>query len=74
MAYSYHEVETHALSLKPDERAHLLEKLIESFEPATKIESAWIAEALRRRQDVQDGKVKLIPGDEVLAQLRDRLV
>ena len=56
------------------ERAHfLLEKLIESFEPATEIETAWVAEALRRRKDVQSGKVTLVSGDEAVSRLKDQL-
>ncbi|MBC8245683.1 MAG: addiction module protein [Verrucomicrobia bacterium] len=30
----------------------------------------WAAEAIRRRDDVRDGRVKTVPGDEALAQVR----
>jgi hypothetical protein len=33
----------------------------------------WIAEARRRRDDVRSGRVKTIPGDEALAQVRRAL-
>lgn len=73
MANTYHEVEAQALSLQAEDRAHLLERLIESFEPATKIEAAWVAEAIRRRDEVKSGKVSLLSGDEVVAGIKARL-
>ncbi|TAJ93967.1 MAG: hypothetical protein EPO31_07245 [Gammaproteobacteria bacterium] len=73
MTISYHEIEAEALKLQPADRAHLLERLIESFEPASEIQAAWVAEAIRRREDVRSGKATLIPGDEVLAKIRARI-
>ena len=73
MAISYREIEAEALRLEPADRAHLLERLIESFEPASEIQDAWVAEALRRQQEVRAGKVALVPGDEALARLQARL-
>ena len=73
MAISYHEIEAEALKLQPVDRAHLLERLLESFEPASEIQAAWVTEAIRRREEVRSGKVALIPGDEVLAQIRARI-
>jgi len=36
-------------------------------------ESLWSAEAERRQQEVREGRVKLVPGDEVKALL-DRVL
>ncbi len=74
MAISYQEIESEALRLQPADRAHLLERLIQSFEPASEVQDAWVAEALRRRDEVQSGKVALVSGDEALARIRDRLL
>jgi len=38
-----------------------------------KIDRAWRAEAKRRRDDVRAGKMRTIPADEALKQVRDAL-
>lgn len=73
MAAPLHEIEAQVLNLGSAERAFLLERLIESFEPDTKTEQAWIAEALRREADVKAGKSKMAPGVEALARVRARI-
>lgn len=64
-----------AMQLSPASRAELAEKLVESldFAESDEIQKLWIEEAIRRRDDVRSGKVKPIPGEEVLAEVR-RLV
>ncbi len=56
-------------------RALLADKIVESldFAEADEIQSAWAAESVRRRDEVRSGKVKPIPGEQVLAEVR-RLV
>ncbi len=73
MAHTYHEIEAEALGLKADERALLLERLIQSFEPGNAIEAAWVSEALRRRQKILDGKAATLSGETFLSGLKDRL-
>lgn len=53
-------------------RALLAEKLVESLEFDTDptIQTAWVAEAKRRRDQVREGSVQLIPGEEASAQVR----
>jgi len=34
------------------------------------IEHLWVLEATRRLEEIESGKVKAIPGDEVLAEVR----
>ncbi len=60
------------LSLPSASRAILADKLIESleFEIDTSIQSAWSSEAKKRR----DGSVRVIPGDDALAQVRNSIV
>ncbi|MBK6999349.1 MAG: addiction module protein [Rhodoferax sp.] len=67
------DLEAEVLNLGATERAHLLERLIESFEPSSKIKDAWVSEALRREAEVQAGKVSLVPGQEAVARVRARL-
>ena len=67
------ELEAQVLSLGPTDRARLLERLIDSFEPESNVHEAWIAEARRRRDEVQSGQVAAIPGDEAVARIRARI-
>ena len=62
-----------ALSLAPEDRAKLVERLIASFEPRSPAEVAWLEAANARREDVRAGKVAMVPGDEALARVRARL-
>ena len=68
-----HDLEAEALSLPPEDRARLLERLIASFEPKSRAQKAWMALALRRQEEVQSGSIAMAPGDEVLARVRARL-
>lgn len=67
------ELEAQALSLPPEDRAHLLERLIASFEPESRVQGAWIAEALRREAQANAGEVNMVPGPEALARMRARI-
>jgi Putative addiction module component len=60
------------LSLPSASRALLADKLVESLEFDTDlaIQSLWVTEAKRRRDEVRDGAVQIIPGEEALAQVR----
>ena len=60
------------LSLPSASRALLADKLVESLEFDTDptIQAVWVTEAKRRRDEIQDGSVQPIPGEEALAQVR----
>lgn len=62
-----------ALSLPPEDRAKLIERLIASFEPKSPAQSAWLQLAVSRRDEVRAGKVAMAPGEEALARVRARL-
>lgn len=68
-----HDLEAEVLGLPPEERARLLELLLASFEPRSKSQQAWLELAARRREDVRQGKVAMLPGDEALARVRARI-
>jgi putative addiction module component (TIGR02574 family) len=64
-----------ALSLSADDRAEIVDSLLVSIdeERAAEIEAAW-AEVIKRRIDqIDTGQVKLIPSDEVMRSMRERL-
>jgi hypothetical protein len=60
------------LSLPSASRALLADKLVESleFDTDSTIQAIWLSEAKRRRDEVRDGSVQPIPGEEALAQVR----
>jgi putative addiction module component (TIGR02574 family) len=68
-----HELEAEVLSLAAPDRARILERLIESFDRDTKVDEAWLDEALRREAEVVSGKVAMVPGHEALARIRAQL-
>lgn len=60
------------LSLPSESRALLADKLVESleFDADSEIQAVWVTEAKRRRDEVRDGSVQPIPGEDALAQIR----
>ncbi len=60
------------LSLPNESRELLADKLVESleFDTDSAIQEVWITEAKRRRDEVRDGAVQPIAGEEALAQVR----
>ena len=61
-------IEEDALLLPPDLRAALAERLLASLEPDPEIEKHWLAQAARRAAEIDQGLVKLVPGDQVMQQ------
>ena len=61
-----------ALSLPSNVRLSLVERLLTSLNlPIDKeINRLWAEEAERRVSQIEEGKAKLIPGEEVLAKIR----
>ena len=69
------EVLEKALSLSTQDRSLLIDRLIASLdeEPAEEgVEAAWDDEIKRRIDDIRSGRVKTIPGEEVLGRLKAR--
>ena len=64
-----------AMALPPEARAELTERLVESLgqDISPEITSEQLAEVRRRIAQVESGEVKLIPGDEALARVRNLL-
>lgn len=73
MSTSLFELEVQVLGLGPAERAHLLGRLIDSFEPESQVRDAWDAEARRRHEEVKSGQVTPVPGAEAVARIRARI-
>ncbi len=64
-----------AEQLSAPERAELADRLVESLakQIPAEIEAAQLNEVRQRIAQVESGEVKLIPGDEALAQVRSIL-
>ncbi len=73
MSTSVHELEAEILSLPPEDRALLLERLLASFEPRSAAQAAWMELAQQRQESARNGSVTLVPGREALARVRARL-
>ena len=69
------QIAAEALTLPSEQRALLADRLVESLDAAevSRIDRLWATEAKRRRDEVRDGSVKTIPGDEALARVRHSL-
>jgi putative addiction module component (TIGR02574 family) len=55
-------------TLSTQERGMLIDRLIESLDEGPS-EEAWAGEILRRVDDIRAGKIKTIPGEQVLREL-----
>jgi len=67
-----------ALRLARSERAELAATLLRSLDdvafgpPDEDYDEAWSAEIQRRVQEIDEGKAKLVDGDQALADLRSK--
>ncbi len=66
-------VEAEAMKLSPRDRADLADRLWLSVNSREEIESAWNAEIERRVADMEAGRTKAIPGEQVFAGVREMI-
>jgi putative addiction module component (TIGR02574 family) len=60
-----------ARALPPEERVRLAEELLATVhEVDPEIEAAWDEEIKRRIAEIDSGKAKLVPAEEVFAEVR----
>ena len=64
-----------ALSLPPDERAALAEKLLLSLDEPTdsELERSWLSEAAHRARELDRGDVQAVPAEDVRRKARSLL-
>ena len=63
-----------ALVLPTDERTDLARELLASLDGEDeKAAEAWRDELVRRAEEVRDGRVQLVDGDQAFERLRQRL-
>ena len=68
----FERVTDQAMKLPGESRARLADLLVESLESGEvgEIDRLWITEAKRRRDEVREGHVKSIAGDEARRKVR----
>jgi putative addiction module component (TIGR02574 family) len=65
------ELSQKALELPTEERVRLAERLLATVhEVDPEVEAAWDVEIQRRLAEIDDGTAKLIPAEEVFAEVR----
>ena len=62
------------LALPPEARAEVAEQLLQSLENGdhAEIDAEWVAEIERRIDDLDSGRMKTIPGEDVFARIFSR--
>ena len=75
MATEIERIEKEIHSLSTTEKAYLVRSLIEDLDDVedTASEKLWAEEAARRFKSYRDGKIKVVPGDEAMQRVRQRL-
>ena len=71
---TFEDLHAEALKLTPEAKTNLAHDLVMSLGGLSPeaIHDLWLAEAERSDDEMEQGKVQGIPGDEVLARLRAR--
>lgn len=78
MSVMLEDLVSRALQLSPKERGELIHRLIVSLDSELvdtpeAVAKAWDAEIARRVADMEAGKTKWIPADEVMTRLRAKV-
>ena len=72
MASAVDIIEEQIRALSTPDKEALLRVLLEELDgpPNPEVEAAWLAEVQRRDEELDSGKAKCIPAEEVFARLR----
>lgn len=65
------ELSRKALALSPEDRLRLAEELLATVQDVdADVDAAWDEEIKRRLAEIDDGTAKLVPAEEVFAEVR----
>lgn len=72
MSMTIEQLAEEALALPSESRALLADRIVESLDVGelSDLDQLWGAEAKRRRDEVREGSVKTIPGEEAFLKVR----
>ena len=73
MSLALESLKNQVLSLPHDDRARLLDSIIDSLDGGASLDRAWDQEAARRDLEVVNGTAVCVDGKEVLARLRAQI-
>jgi putative addiction module component (TIGR02574 family) len=75
MNLNYEQVLQAAVGLGDSERVNLIDSLIQTLADADAVplDDTWLAEIDRRSNEIDEGKVELIPWEEVKRRARQRV-
>ena len=79
MTVTAEEIVAEALKLEPKSREEVAKKLFRSLDEGEQelseeeCEKAWLEVSERRAEELREGKVQGVPGEEVMKELRDLL-
>ena len=73
MASRLESLAAQALTLTPEDRVQLADRLIASVFPDKDVEDAWAAEVERRIQQIESGHAPLTSADEAIARARSAI-
>lgn len=72
----FSEIETRALQLPREQRSRLIRQLIDSLDGPireSRTTAEWLAEAERRAAELDSGKARAVPGDQVMEKAREAI-
>ena len=62
-----------AISLPAEERARVVDSLLQTFNRPDDVHAAaWLGLARRRLEELRSGKVQAVPGEEIFERIRGR--
>ena len=72
MPMTVEQIAAEAMNLPTEARAQLADRIVESLDATelNRLDRLWSAEARHRLDDILQGRVATIPGDEALARAR----
>ncbi len=73
MSLTIEQIKSEAMNLTPEERADLADWLWVSANPRSEVEAAWDAEIARRISEIDAGTATLIPAEDVMAAIEEKL-
>lgn len=72
-AVPYEQVKDEALQLPLEDRSRLASRLLESIDDDDDVSPEWLEEIRRRVKEIKNGTAKMVPHDEVMSNVRERV-
>ena len=69
----YEQVKDEALQLPLEDRSRLASRLLESLDDDDDVSPEWLEEIRRRVKEIKNGTAKMVPHDEVMSNVRERV-